>query len=226
MKLKLIIATFLSMFLFSAAQAGSFGMGVTGGLGMIGANGSETNSESGSETEKGQNNSASVSNDIGFSELYAEYSFGDSERLTLGVAIVPGSHDISSKTMGRTDIDGADAAENDNGSLKVNGEISDHTTYYAEVLLGGGVYVKAGLSKVDITVNQTNDSGYGTYPNKELDAITYALGYKGEMGERGVYKIEGFTTDYDTYSASSTTTNSVSADLDVRGAKLSLGFKF
>ena len=53
MKLKLIIATFLSMFLFSAAQAGSFGMGVTGGLGMIGAAGSETNSESGSETETG-----------------------------------------------------------------------------------------------------------------------------------------------------------------------------
>ena len=35
MKLKLIIATFLSMFLFSAAQAGSFGMGVTGGLGTV-----------------------------------------------------------------------------------------------------------------------------------------------------------------------------------------------
>ena len=224
MKLKLIIATFLSMFLFSAAQAGSFGLGVTGGLGMIGASGSETNSESGSETEK--NEEASVSNAIGFSEFYAEYSFGDSERLTLGFALVPGSHDISSKTMGRTDIDGADAAENDSGSLKVNGEISDHHTYYAELLLGGGVYVKAGLSKVDITVNQTNDTGYGTYPNKELDAITYALGYKGEMGERGVYKIEGFTTDYDSYSASSTTTNSVSADLDVRGAKLSLGLKF
>ena len=86
MKLKLIIATFLSMFLFSAAQAGSFGMGVTGGLGMIGANGSETNSESGSETEK--NEDASVSNAIGFSEFYAEYSFGDSERLTLGFALV------------------------------------------------------------------------------------------------------------------------------------------
>ena len=75
MKLKLIIATFLSMFLFSAAQAGSFGMGVTGGIGMIGAAGSETNSESGSETETGED--ATASNDIGFAELYAEYSFGD-----------------------------------------------------------------------------------------------------------------------------------------------------
>ena len=181
MKLKLIIATFLSMFLFSAAQAGSFGLGVTGGLGMIGANGSETNSESGSETEK--NEDASVSNAIGFSEFYAEYSFGDSERLTLGFAIVPGSHDISSRTLKRTDTDGADPAENDNGSLEVNGEISDHHTFYAEVLLGGGVYVKGALSSVDINVNQTNSSGYGTYPNKELDAITYALGYKGEMGK-------------------------------------------
>ena len=224
MKLKLIIATFLSMFLFSAAQAGSFGMGVTGGLGMIGASGSETNSESGSETEK--NEEASVSNAIGFSEFYAEYSFGDSERITLGFAIVPGSHDISSRTLKRTDVEGTDPAENDTGTLEVNGEISDHHTFYAEVLLGGGVYVKGALSSVDINVNQTNSTGYGTYPNKELDAITYALGYKGEMGERGVYKIEGFTTDYDTYSASSTTTNSVSADLDVRGAKLSLGFKF
>ena len=27
-----------------------------------------------------------------------------------------------------------------------NGEISDHHTFYAEVLLGGGVYVKGALS--------------------------------------------------------------------------------
>ena len=33
-------------------------------------------------------------------------------------------------------------------------------------------------------------------------------------------------TDYDSYSATSTTSNTLTADLDVVGAKLALGFKF
>jgi len=228
MKLKIIVAAFLSMFLFTSAQAGSIGLGVTGTVAMIGAEGTETEGTTGTETD-GSVKSASASNDVMFGEVYAEFSFGDSERLTLGVAYIPGSHDVNSKSLSRTDSAQGNAgttSENDTGEVKANAEISDHTTLYAELGIAGGVYVKAGYSEVDIDVKQTNASGYGTYPDKTIDAWTYALGYRGGFGDKGVFKIEGFVTDYDNYSATSTTSNTVSADLDAAGAKMSLGVKF
>ena len=115
----------------------------------------------------------------------------------------------------------------DTGTVKANAEISDHTTYYIEAGQGAtGLYGKLGYAQVDINVKQTNDSGYGTYPDKQLDAWTYALGYRAGFGENGVIKVEGFMTDYDSFSATSTTSNTVTANLDVVGAKLSIGYKF
>ena len=158
--------------------------------------------------------------------MFAEYNFGDSERFTLGVDYIPGKADVNSKTLSRTDAnDGAYVAQ-DTGTVKANAEISDHITYYAELGIVGGVYAKYGFSQVDIDVKQTNSAGYGTYPDKTLDAHTFGLGYKGGFGTNGFYKIEGFYSDYDDYSATSTTSNTVKANLDVTGAKLALGYKF
>ena len=66
----------------------------------------------------------------------------------------------------------------------------------------------------------------GNYPDKTLDAWTYGLGYKGTFGTNGFYKVEGYAIDYDTYTASSGTGNTVTANLDVVGAALKLGYKF
>jgi hypothetical protein len=163
-----------------------------------------------------------------FGSVYAEYALGDGENFVFGIEHVPFSGDINSKVLSRTDADGiAWHAEADTGTVKANAAIDNHTTYYVEVGAGGtGLYGKVGFAQVDIDVTQTNASGYGTYPDKTLDAWTYALGYKSGFGEKGVVKIEGFMTDYDSYSATSTTSNTLKADLDVVGAKLSLGVKF
>ena len=55
---------------------------------------------------------------------------------------------------------------------------------------------------------------------------SFGAGYKGGFGTNGFYKVEGFYSDYDDYSATSTTSNTVKANLDVTGAKLALGYKF
>ena len=209
----------------SVAYAGeySFGFGVP--IGQVETSGTETEGTTGTETENSIM-TATAGNEFMFGSVYAEYAFGDSERLVLGIDYVPGSADINSKTLSRTDASQGAYTAQDTGTVKANAEISDHTTYYAELGLGAGVYVKAGYSEVDIDVVQNNASGYGTYPDKQLDAWTYGLGYKGGFGDNGVFKIEGFMTDYDSYSATSTTSNTLTADLDVVGAKLALGFKF
>ena len=130
------------------------------------------------------------------------YSFGDSERLTLGIEHIPGTAEINRKTLSRTDASSGDYVAQDTGTLKANAEISGHTTFYAELGIAHGIYGKVGIASVDINVKQTNAASYGTYPDKTLDAVTLGIGYKGVLfGEHGIFKVEGFVTDYDSYKA-------------------------
>ncbi len=227
-RLNILLSALLSVFLFTSAQAGSLGMGVSGNVASVNASGTETEGASGSETEN-SNRDATAGNNFMFGSVYAEYAFGDGENFVFGIEHVPFSGDINSKTLQRVDASTyADVtSEADTGTNKVNAAIDNHTTYYVEVGAGEtGFYGKLGFAQVDIDVKETKASGYGTYPDKTLDAWTYALGYKTGYGDRGVIKLEGFMTDYDSYSATSTTSQTLKANLDVVGAKLSLGVKF
>jgi hypothetical protein len=224
-KLNVLLSVLLSVFLFTSVQAGSFGLGVSGNVASVSADGTE--SEASNTGTENSVMTATAGNNFMFGSVYAEYALGDGENFVFGIEHVPFSGDINSKTLSRTDASIDTYTAEDTGTVKANAAIDNHTTYYVEVGAGGtGLYGKVGFAQVDIDVTQTNSSGYGTYPDKTLDAWTYALGYKSGFGEKGVVKIEGFMTDYDSYSATSTTSNTLKADLDVVGAKLSLGVKF
>jgi hypothetical protein len=216
--------------LSSFAYAGSFGIGVSGNIASVSADGTET--ETANTGTENSVQTATAGNDFAFGSIFAEYNFGDSERFTLGVDWIPGSADVNSKTISRTDVNSDGTEDNlQAGTRSANAEISDHVTYYAELGIAGGVYAKAGFAQVDIKTKEksTITSGsatVGSYPDKTLDAWTYGLGYKGTFGTNGFYKVEGYAIDYDTYSASSGTGNTVTANLDVVGAALKLGYKF
>ena len=224
-----IIATFC--LITSNAFAGSFGMGVAGTMASVSAEGSESE-DTNTGTEQSVRD-ATAGNEFVLGSVYAEYSFGDSEMFTLGVDYIPGSADVNRKTLERTDTtaDGNEAQQQD-GKRTANAELSEHITYYAELGKMNGIYGKVGFAQVDVETKdtETHAGTSGLYPDKTLDAWTYALGYKGEFGERGVFKIEGFFTDYDGYSATNnsgkTSTKTVKADLDVVGASLRVGIKF
>lgn len=225
-KWNIVLGVVLSVFLITSAQAGSFGIGLTGNFASVSADGTETEGESGTETENSVRD-ATAGNNFGFGSIYAEYAFGEGENFVFGIESIPYSADINSKTLSRTDASQGAYTAQDTGTVKANAEISDHTTYYVELGQGAtGMYGKVGYATVDIKVKQTNDSGYGTYPDKQLDAWTYAVGYRAGFGDNGVIKVEGFVSDYDQYSATSTTSNTVKANLDVVGAKISIGYKF
>ena len=220
--------------LSSFAYAGSFGIGVSGNIASVSADGTEsTPPATGSEATDTSVKTATAGNDFAFGSIFAEYNFGDSERFTLGVDWIPGSADVNSKNISRTDTTSGHAETNEQiGTRTANAEISDHITYYAELGIAGGIYAKAGFAQVDIKTKDkfadadVNASAVGSYPDKTLDAWTYGLGYKGSFGNNGFYKVEGYVIDYDTYSASSGTNNTVTANLDVVGAALKLGYKF
>ena len=231
-KLNILLGILLGAFMFTSVQAGSFGLGVTGNIASVTADGSETLTNSNTGATDRSVTSATAGNEFMYGSIYAEYGFGDSEMFTFGIAHVPYSADINSKTLSRVDESvttaGSIYTAVQGGTMKANAEIDNHTTYYMELGAPGGtgLYGKLGFAQVDIDVKQTNSSGYGTYPDKTLDAWTYGLGYKGEFGEKGVYKVEGFMTDYDSYKATSTSSNTVSANLDLVGAQFAVGFKF
>ena len=227
-KLNILLSALLSIFLFTSVQAGSFGLGVSGNIASISADGTETLTKSNTGTENSVQ-TATAGNSVAYGAVYAEYAFGDGENFVFGIEHIPFSADINSKTLSRTDASDTVMAYTavQSGTMKANAAIDNHTTYYVEVGAGGtGLYGKVGFAQVNIDVKQTNAANYGTYPDKTLDAWTYALGYKTGFGEKGVVKVEGFMTDYDNFSATSTSSNTVSANLDVVGAKLSLGVKF
>ena len=227
-KLNILLSALLSVFLFTSVQAGSFGLGVSGNVASVSADGSETLSNTNTGTENSVQ-SATAGNSFMFGSVYAEYAFGDSENVVFGIEHIPFSADINSKTLSRTDATdtamGYTAVQS--GTMKANAAIDNHTTYYVEVGQGGtGLYGKVGWTSVDIDITQSVSTNAGTYPDVSLDAMTYALGYKAGFGEKGVVKVEGFVTDYDSLNVTSTSSNTVAANLDVVGAKLMLGVKF
>tara|TARA_B100000902_G_scaffold115834_1_gene116710 strand:+ start:1819 stop:2514 length:696 start_codon:yes stop_codon:yes gene_type:complete len=224
-----IITTFC--LITSNAFAGSWGMGVAGTIASVSASGSESE-----DTNTGTDQSvrdATAGNDFVLGSVYAEYSFGDTEVFTFGVDYIPGTADVNRTTISRTDTTAdANEAQQQDGKRTANAELSDHITYYAELGKMNGIYGKLGFAQVDVKTKdtETHAGTSGLYPDKTLDAWTYGLGYKGEFGDRGVFKIEGFMTDYDSYSATNnsgkTSTKTVKANLDVVGASLRLGMKF
>ena len=119
---------FFSMFLFATANAGSYGIGVSGTIANISASGTESEGKSGSETENSVM-SATAGNNVMYGEVYAEYNIGDNEGFTLGVAYIPGEADINSKTLSRTDASQGSYTAEDTGTVKANAAISDHITY-------------------------------------------------------------------------------------------------
>ena len=136
-----------------------------------------------------------------------------------------------------TRTDPASGDSNDTAGTKTaNAQLSDHITYYGELVVTNGIFIKAGFSQVDVTTQDTTTSAGtdGAYGDKTLDAWTYGIGQKGTFGERGFYKVEGYITDYDSFTATQTgasttgtsANSTVSANLDVVGAALRLGMKF
>ena len=231
---KMLAAVIAITFVTTNSFAGSFGVGVAGHMVGISADGTETpgGTETGTENSV---RSATAGNTVGFGSLFAEYNFGDDERFTLGVDYIPGTASVNSKSLTRTDGASGDS-NNTAGTKTANAELSDHYTYYGEFVVTNGLYIKAGFSQVEVTTQDTTTSSGtdGAYGDKTLDAWTYGIGHKGNFGERGFYKLEGYMTDYDSFNATQTgasttgasTNSTVTANLDVVGAALRVGMKF
>jgi len=229
------IITLLALVLFaSSAQAGSFGVGVTGNIAAIAAAGTEKDTNGAADTTDANGGSlrdATSSNNTFIGSVFAEYSMDNG--FTFGVDYIPGSADVSSKKISREDVAVATAlggAENDARTNTAQAEIENHITIYAEVPLHAGMYVKGGYVEMDVNTLETSTlATASTYKNETVDGVLFGLGYKNSFGNNGYYKVEGSHTEFDTLVLSSSTTdkgNTISADVDVTKITLAVGYSF
>ncbi len=210
MKKTISIITSLFLLMTFAAKA-EFGVGVSGALHMLEADGTETARDS------GERNTGSHSEDVQVPELFIE-TIADNG-LAFGVSYVP-TRDVGSKSRSDTNSEG------DTGSYKADAELDNVFQIYTDIPMGDmGVYLKLGIQHVTLVTLESLNSG-STYPDEDLMGYTAGLGYKADLPVSNTYyKAEVTYTDFDTYEKTSNG-NKVVADLDAVTARLSIGYNF
>ncbi len=215
-----IIASFL--LLGSTSNAIEFGIGVSGSMALVSAEGTET--ETSNTGAEGSVRDASVDAMTGVGSIFAEVILDNG--FVFGAEIVPMSADVSDATHSRADTSVAASGEGVTGTntRTADAEVENFTTLYTEIPLGG-MFIKAGLSQIDINTLENNLTNGGSYKNDTVDGVTYGLGVRGEWA--GFYtKLAMERTNFDEYVSSSGTTNTITADLDVDQIKFSIGKAF
>ena len=224
---KILITILTTLFLASTAYAGQLGMGVTGSMAAIAAEGSDSDQNGAADTS---GRTATASNNAFIGSIFAEYTMDGG--MTFGIDYIPGSADVSSSTLKRVDVTvNAKEAVQDDGTRTANAEVEDHYTLYAEIPVHNGVYLKGGYVEMDVnTLETTTIATGGSYGNTTVDGYIYGVGYKSAYGSgNAYYKLEGTHTEFDTLSINSSTSDKgdkITADLDVTKLTFALGFNF
>ena len=206
------IAGSILLFWTSFAQAEGFQFGVGFMAGQLNADGTETEGTAADTS----NRSKSFDELFYGADLFAEI-VGDNG-FTIGLSYIPVDIEIGSGS--RTDTDGDDAAENDDGTRTASADIEDLMTLYTNMPMGSnGWYALLGYHMATVTTSETlPNSSYG---NEDI------TGYQLGLGKRnGNTKIELAYSDFEDIKISATggNTNSVSADADALQLRVSFGF--
>ena len=187
-------------------------LGVGGILGLVSTDGTETEGTAADTSDR----SKSIDEFFAGADLFIE-AVGDNGG-ALGISYIPFDVDLGSGS--RTDSDGDDAAENDDGTRSASADVSDLITLYTNIPMGtNGWYGLLGAHFTTITTSETlPNSSYG-----DEDIMGLQVGF----GKRdGNAKIELAYSDFEDISISSTggNTNKVTADADALTLRFSYGF--
>ena len=224
--MKNIITTILAFFaLTGVSLAGSYGIGVTGSLAMVSAEGSETTTAGTVTGGAANTNSKSVDEDTVIGSIFVDYE-ADSG-VVYGFSHVPGSAGVSDKTHSRTEtaqgVSGTDAS----GSVTrtADAEVENFNTLYLEYPVATSSYIKLGWSQIDVNTKENAITDSGVYGNDTLNGFTIGAGKNGSLGSYFTKAAIEYT-DFEDLSLTSTTSNKITADLDVLEFKFGIGKRF
>ena len=222
---KLILTVLVSLGLTTASFAGSFGIGASGSLALVGASGTETTTAGTVGGGTADKHDKSVDELGGIGAVFVDYQFDN--RIAIGISHVPGSAEVSGSKHERSEtaqgVSGTDASGD--VTRKADAEVENFNTIYVEYPIGGTGFIKAGFSQIDVNTLENTVTDSGTYGNDTVDGYTIGLGGRSEFaGLFTSYAVE--YTDFSSLDLTSTTGNSISADIDVLEVKISVGKRF
>ncbi len=206
--IRIIFSSLLLIWATPSNAEFNYGVGLLAG--QVDSDGTETEGTASDSS----NRSASFEEIFYGVDLFAEYDFGG---YSVGVQYIPIDKDVGDGS--RTDVDGDDPSENDDGTRTASASVEDMYSIYTNVMLGDNWYGLLAYNQATVVTSESlNASSYG---NEDIDGYTVGFGYK-----EGAVKYEVYYTDFDdfTINASGGNTNSVSADIDALSFRMSYGF--
>ena len=161
---------------------------------------------------------------------FVEYTTGQGS--TFGVELIPDSATVGTKTRTADGVVSAagDSTEEINGEQTAKGEVSDHTTYYAEptwmMSENFGVFVKGGAANVTVATKEVMTSN-STYGDQDVWGVMTGFGAKVYYGSFFA-KLEYVETEYGEVALQSTTgnKNQITADIDSEATRIAIGYNF
>ena len=221
---KLILTIIASLALTGVSYAGSFGIGVSGSLAQVSADGTETTDAGTVGGGSADKHSKSVDELGMIGSIFLEYEFDNG--IVFGYSHVPGTAEVAGKKHSRSEtaqgVSGTDAS----GSVTrtADAEVENFNTLYIEYPIGS-IYAKLGFSQIDVNTLENSITDSGTYGNATLDGYTIGAGINNEMG--GFFtKTSVEYTDFEDLALNSSTVNKIEADLDILEFKISVGKRF
>jgi len=208
-KLFALLSTILLLTSVSVKADVQFGFGLM--TGQVSTDGTESEGTAADTS----NRSKSIDEFFIGGDLFMEF-VADSG-MTYGISYVPVDVELGSGE--RTDVNGSDAAENDDGIRSASADVSDLMTLYTNIPVGdNGWYGLLGYHFATIETSETLNTS--SYPDEDI------TGYQIGLGQRiDKFKYELSYSDFEDINISSTGgRNSVSADADALTFRISFGF--
>ena len=225
--LKLSAVALLASSTSLMAQSKSFsGASIGLSLSAIGAEVSGNSTATASGTVSGSNSVSSGSigkvAEIAAIDLSYGFEMGSNSVISIGASYTPGKAKAGSANY--TD-NGSNTS--DTGALTL--EVKDPYTIYIAptyvVSKDSALYAKLGYSKADINTSATGGASLSRKP-ADLEGWTYAIGSKTLLNNNVYVGIEASITDYDSISATTTNSSTITADPKVAQGTITLGYKF
>ena len=236
----MLIAAIAIVAISTNVSAGTTSVGVTASMMDVSASGTETDklTAAGANVADTSVRTKSVSDKTAVGSLFAEYTFSDSAwPVSFGFEYTPGTADISNK-LSRTDtelsITGAVITTANSVVRTASADATNFSTAYLEAPIWGMLYVRAGVSNIDINYVTTDTSTVGgSYSdNISLTGTNLGVGLKGNTSGGTLWKMTYEETDYDGFTLNSTgnsvaaNSNTIKGDVDTSAFRLSLAKSF
>ena len=211
MKKLLTLISVFSLIVFTNVRAEmTYGLGLL--TGQVSASGTETEGTAADTSDR----SKSVKEFFLGADLFAEKELANG--MSVGLSYVPLDIEIGSGE--RTDSNGADPDENDDGKRSASADLSDLVTLYTNIPMGdGGAYALLGAHYTKVQPSTTLPNS--TYGSENVFGAQLGFGVK-----QGKGKVELYYSDFQDIDLNSTggNSNKISADADAITLRLSIGF--